>query len=52
MAKGQRRIFNFHGCYSKKEDAVRRERATPGAFIKEFKVRGKCRYSVVSRRKP
>jgi len=48
---GKRRVFDFHGCFTKKEDAVKRERSIEGAFIKEFKLRGKCRYSVVSRRK-
>jgi len=47
----RKRIFDFHGCFADKTKAVQREKETPGAFIKEFKLRGKCRYSVVSRKK-
>lgn len=50
MAKrGQK--FVFHGAFSTKAAAKRRERARAGSFIKEARVRGKKRYIVMTPRK-
>jgi hypothetical protein len=48
MAKQGRKV-TFHGAYSKKEDAVRKERQVDG-FIREITVRGRRRYAVMTRR--
>lgn len=49
MAKRGRTV-TFHGAFKRKEDAVRKESRTPGAFIKPITVRGHRRYAVLSRR--
>jgi hypothetical protein len=48
MAK-RGRAFGFHGAFSKKADAVRKERTIRGAFVKRIRVRGQTRYVVMSR---
>ncbi len=42
--------FNFHGSFSKKEDAVRKEREV-GGFIRETRsANGAIRYTVLTRK--
>jgi hypothetical protein len=43
--KGKR--FNFHGSYSKKADAVAKEKEVSG-FIREKNIGGKTRYFVLT----
>lgn len=43
--------FNFHGSFSSKAAAVKKESETPGAFIRERKVKGKLRYFVLTEKK-
>lgn len=43
------RKFTFHGAYSTKSKAVRKERKVKG-FIRRVKVRGSTRYLVMTRR--
>lgn len=40
--------FNFHGSFSSKAAAVKKEGETPGAFIRERYVSGKLRYFVLT----
>jgi hypothetical protein len=42
--------FDFHGSFSSKSDAVRKEQEV-GGFIRERKVRGKIRYFVLTEKK-
>jgi hypothetical protein len=49
MAKKGRRVV-FHGAFGTKSDAVRKEKAGSGRFIKTVKVRGQKRYVVMSRK--
>ncbi len=49
MAKRGRKV-TFHGAFSSKADAVRKEKAGPGRFIRKIRVRGQTRYAVMSRR--
>ena len=44
-------FFKFHGSFKDKADAVAKERSTPGAFIKETRVKGQKRYTVMTERK-
>jgi hypothetical protein len=44
------RTVIFHGAYSSKADARKKERARSGAYIIERKIRGRKRYIVVSDR--
>lgn len=45
-------VFCFHGAYSKKSDAVKKESGTPGGFIKGIHYGvGDYRYAVLTRRK-
>jgi len=46
---GQGRMFQFHGSFQKKSDAVRKEQATPGSFIKFVLTRSGGRFLVMSR---
>jgi len=46
---GKGRKFKFHGAFKSKADAVRKERAV-GGFIREFKVKGQTRYTVMTER--
>jgi hypothetical protein len=41
--------MTFHGAFSSKERAVRKERDTAGAFIRKRRIRGRTRYVVMSR---
>lgn len=43
--------FDFHGSFTSKAEAVKKEQATPGAFIRERRVKGKTRYFVLTERK-
>jgi len=45
MAK-RRRNFTFHGAYTKKKDAVRKERSV-GGFVRRTKIKGSTRYLVL-----
>lgn len=47
---GRGRRFLFHGSFTEKEDARRREKAVKGAFIREVTVRGRRRFAVLSTR--
>lgn len=49
MAGTGKRV-RFHGAFLKKEDAVKKERATPGSYIDSIMVRGQRRYAVVTRK--
>lgn len=40
--------FNFHGSFSSKAAAMKKEAETPGAFIRERTVSGKLRYFVLT----
>lgn len=42
--------FKFHGSFTDKEKAKRKERSVKG-FIKVVKVRGATRYAVITRKK-
>ena len=42
------KTFDFHGSFSSKAAAVKKESETPGAFIRERLVNGKMRYFVLS----
>jgi hypothetical protein len=44
---GKGKKFDFHGSFTKKEDAVRKEREV-GGFIREHKIDGKVRYFVLT----
>jgi len=46
---GQGDLFNFHGAFTEKADAVKKERSIPGAFIKTLWFRSGPRYSVLTR---
>lgn len=43
--------FDFHGSFTSKSEAVKKERETPGSFVRERKVNGKVRYFVLTERK-
>lgn len=43
--------FDFHGAFSKKSDAAKKEAATPGAFIRPVYYRQGMRYAVLTRAK-
>lgn len=45
---GRGRRFLFHGSFTSKEDARRREKAVKGGFIREVTVRGRRRFAVLS----
>ena len=45
--EGKGKKFNFHGAFSKKEDAKRKEREVHG-FIEETTIRGQKRYVVMT----
>lgn len=53
---GRGRAFGFHGAFSNKTDAVKKERALKGAgespFIQRRKVRGQVRFIVMTAEKP
>ena len=46
---GVGKYFKFHGSFSKKEDAVKKE-AEVGGFIREHEIDGKMRYFVLTRK--
>lgn len=48
MAKTGRR-FRFHGAFSLKKDAKKKERSV-GGFIRRIRVRGSTRYAVLTRK--
>jgi len=45
--EGRGKKFNFHGAFSNKEDAKRKEREVHG-FIEETTIRGHRRYVVMT----
>ena len=45
--KKRKGLFKFHGAFSKKADAMKKEKAV-GGFIKKVSIRGKTRYSVMT----
>lgn len=47
---GEGDLFNFHGAFREKADAVTKEAKVPGAFIKTMWYRDGPRYGVVSKR--
>ena len=47
---GQGKKFDFHGSFSKKEEAVKKEKEVSG-FIRPRKVNGQVRYFVLTERK-
>lgn len=49
MNYGQGDLFNFHGAFTEKKDALAKERSTPGAFIKDVWYQGGPRYGVLTR---
>jgi len=46
---GQGDLFNFHGAFTEKKDAVAKEREVPGGFIKPVWYPGGMRYGVLTR---
>lgn len=50
MAKSGRKV-KFHGAFKSKDKARAKEARTPGAFIREYTIRGSRRYVVMSERK-
>lgn len=50
MMAGHGRKFDFHGSFSKKGEAVKKEREVKG-FIREQQIGGKPRYFVLTERK-
>lgn len=42
--------FDFHGSFTSKEKAVKKEKEVDG-FIREHRIGGKLRYFVLTRRK-
>jgi hypothetical protein len=44
---GRGRRYTFHGVFSSKAKARRKERAHPGSFIREFRILGYRRYVVM-----
>lgn len=49
MAKQGRKVA-FHGSYDKKEDAVKKESATPGSYVREADTPHGKRFLVLTRR--
>lgn len=47
--RGQKVVF--HGAYDTKAAAKRKERATPGAFIRPAKIKGHRRELVLTRKR-
>jgi hypothetical protein len=47
---GEGDLFNFHGAFREKADAVAKEAKTPGAFIKTVWYKDGPRYGVVTKR--
>ena len=45
---GEGALFFFHGAYNERRDAVRKEAATPGSFIKPIYYQSGMRYAVLS----
>jgi hypothetical protein len=45
-------LFDFHGAFTEKKDAVAKERKVPGAFIKPAWFRSGMRYGVFTARNP
>jgi 5-methylcytosine-specific restriction endonuclease McrA len=45
---GQGDLFYFHGAFTKKPDAIKKEVATPGSFIKTVWYRSGPRYAVLT----
>lgn len=41
----------FHGAFKSKDDAARKERQTPGAFIQAKNIRGHRRYLVMTEKR-
>jgi len=49
---GQGDLFNFHGAFTEKKDAVAKEQSTPGSFIKTVWYRSGPKYAVLSKKNP
>jgi len=49
VVAGKGRKFKFHGAFSSKRDAKRKERQT-GGFIRRVKIRGSTRFVVMTQR--
>lgn len=47
---GKGRKVMFHGSFTRKADAKRKERRV-GGYVKRVKVRGVTRYTVITRRR-
>jgi hypothetical protein len=47
--RSRKRIFDFHGAFVLKSDAVEREAETPGSFIRPIRVRGQRRFAVMTK---
>ena len=50
MAKAGQKVV-FHGSFDKKEDAVKKESATPGSYVKEADTPHGKRFLVLTRKK-
>ena len=46
---GQGDLFNFHGAYTEKADAVKKEQSIPGAFIRDVWYKTGPRYGVLTK---
>ena len=46
---GKKRRFTFHGAFTKKSAAVKRERRVHG-LIRKYRIKGHIRYAVLKRR--
>lgn len=49
---GEGTLFDFHGAFVKKSDALKKEEATPGGFIKTMWYRSGPRYAVLTKKNP
>lgn len=49
---GEGNLFNFHGAYEQKADAVAKEAMIPGAFIKPAWYKHGMRFAVLTKRNP
>ena len=48
---GAGKKFDFHGSFTSKVEAVKKEKETSGSFVRERRVNGKVRYFVLTERK-
>lgn len=49
---GEGNLFNFHGAFEKKQDALEKEQSIPGAFIRTMWYKSGPRYAVLTKKNP